>query len=77
MAICVADKTTPSKCDVVPMLTWPATCQNTFFAFAPPDRNTEVAEAISTFCATWKIQTSLALPASVMLDGISRLLVQL
>jgi hypothetical protein len=39
----VCDGTSPSMCAVVPMSTTPTTCQNTFWASAPPVRMTFVA----------------------------------
>ena len=45
MAIIVLVRIVPSKCAVVPMVTAPADCQNTFLACAPPARVTFLAEA--------------------------------
>ncbi len=64
--------TTPSRCAVVPRVTAPLTCQKTFLASAPPVRVTLVPLLTVRSWAIWKIQTSVALPASVRSMGISR-----
>src|SRR5580658_4453101 len=68
-AIRVLDKTIPSKCEVVPRVTRPATCQNTFLACAPPIRFNATPSLTTRLPAIWKIHTSFALPESVTFLG--------
>src|SRR5205814_7094402 len=58
-------RTIPSKCVPAPMVTAPETCQKTFWGRAPPVRMTFLLVAMSSVPATWKIQTSVALPLRV------------
>jgi len=62
--------TTPSACAVVPRLTCPATCQKTFSGRAPPASRTLAPLLMVRSWATWKIQTSVALPVSVTSVGM-------
>ena len=66
----VLESTTPSARAPVPRSTSPATCQKTFFAFAPPLSVMLLFALIRTSPVTWKIQTSLAAPASTRSVGI-------
>ena len=60
--------------DVVPRVTWPATCQKTFFACAPPLSPTCVAAAVVRSPEIWKIHTSSAPPEIVVSVGIVTLI---
>ena len=75
--IAVFERMIPSKCEVVPSVAWPATCQKTFFASAPPLSTTCVAAAVVRSPEIWKIQTSLAPPEIVVSVGTETLVVHL
>lgn len=75
-AIIVLDRMVPSECAVVPMVTAPAVCQNTFLACAPPVRITFLAGAWVSAPAIWKMKTSFGPPERVMSFVMDRPLVQ-
>ena len=55
----------PLKSAAVPRVAWPATCQKMFLGCAPPLSVMMALLFTVRFCATWKIQTSLAPPERV------------
>src|SRR5204863_3253114 len=73
----VFERMTPSKCEFAPTIAWPATCQKMFFACAPPLSVTLLAAAMVRSPLVWKIQTSLAPPEMVTLEGMVTVLVHL
>ena len=62
----VFTKKTPSRCEVVPASTNPATCQKMFDARAPPLRRTRAPPPTTTSPATLKMKTSEEEPRMVM-----------
>jgi len=66
MVTVVATRKVPSRCEVVPATTVPATCQKMLEAKAPPLRMTRAPLSTRTLPATLKMKTSVAVPLMVM-----------